>query len=162
MVMKISISCAMAKNRVIGVNNQLPWQLPADLKHFKKITLHKSIIMGRKTFESIGKALPDRENFVVTKDRNYDAPHCKIVNSIGEALNKSNTPEVIIIGGASIYKQAMQIANTIYLTIIHKEFEGDTFFPEIDMEIWEEISREDYKADENNPYDYSFVTLNRR
>ena len=160
--MKISISCAMGENRVIGINNQLPWHLPNDLKHFKKITLHKPIIMGRKTFESIGKPLPDRENIIVTRDKNYTAPNCIVVHSLEEALDQIEAPEVIIIGGAKMYEQALRIATTLYITIIHQAFQGDTFFPEINQDDWKEIAREDYEADEHNDYDYSFVTLNRR
>jgi len=161
--MKIALIAAMAKNRVIGSENQLPWHLPADLKHFKSITMGKPIIMGRKTFESIGKALPGRQNIVITRDVNFMAEHVEIVHSFEEALNVAHlADEVMIIGGSSIYQLALPKAHFLYLTLIHHQIDGDAFFPEIDIKEWEQISRQDYSKDEKNRYDYSFVTLKRK
>jgi len=159
--MTISIIVAIGENHAIGKNNQLLWHMPADLKHFKDITSGRSIIMGRKTFDSVGKPLPKRRNIVVTR-QDIIIPGCEVVKSIedGLALCKGED-EVFIGGGAEIYRQAMHLTDIIYLTIIHKIFDADTFFPEIDYKIWKETQREDYLADEKNPYPYSFITLER-
>lgn len=156
--MKISIIVAMAENRAIGYRNKLPWsRLPEDLKRFKEITLGHTIIMGRKTFESIGRALPGRKNIIVTSDKNYasKALDCIIVSSINDAIQKTEAldgDEIFVIGGAEIYKQFLPMAEKIYLTLVHKEWPGDAFFPDLDLVKWEEIERADNK-------DYSFVTL---
>jgi len=157
----IALVVAMAENRVIGKNNQLIWHLPADLKHFKNLTTGHPIIMGRKTFESIGKPLPNRTNIVVTRQEDFRPEGCLVAHSLSEALMMAQQldAEIFVIGGAEIYKQAMFLADTIYLTEVHQEFEGDTFFPEIDTLLWIETDREEHKADEKNPYDYDFVTL---
>jgi len=160
--MTISIIVAIGENHAIGKNNQLLWHMPNDLKHFKDITSGRTIIMGRKTFDSVGKPLPRRRNIVVTR-QDITIPGCEVVKSIedGLALCKDED-EVFIGGGAEIYKLAMHLTNRIYLTIIHKSFEADTFFPEIDQKIWQEIKREDFKPDEKNPLPYSFITLERQ
>ena len=160
--MTISIIVAISENHAIGKNNQLLWHMPNDLKHFKDITSGRTIIMGRKTFDSVGKPLPRRRNIVVTR-QDITIPGCEVVKSIedGLALCKDED-EVFIGGGAEIYKLAMHLTNRIYLTIIHKSFEADTFFPEIDQKIWQEIKREDFKPDEKNPLPYSFITLERQ
>ena len=160
--MTISIIVAIAQNNAIGKNNQLLWHMPNDLKHFKEITSGRTIIMGRKTFDSVGKPLPRRRNIVVTR-QDIQIPGCEVVKSVEEGLALcTGEDEVFIGGGAEIYKQAMDITNRIYLTIIHQEFEADTFFPEIDYSQWAEISREDYQPDDKNPLPYSFITLARR
>jgi dihydrofolate reductase len=160
--MTISIVVAIAKNNAIGKNNQLLWHLPADLKHFKQITSGGTIIMGRKTYESIGKPLPNRRNIIVTRQNIY-IEGCEVVNSIGNALNVcKGDEEVFIIGGAEIYKQAMGITDRIYLTEVHHTFDADTFFPEINTKEWKETERTDYQPDEKNQYPYSYVTLERR
>src|SRR5688572_21388613 len=148
----IALVVAMAENRVIGKNNQLIWHLPADLKHFKNLTSGHPIIMGRKTFESIGKPLPNRTNIVVTRQEDFKPKDCLVAHSLSEALMMAQQldAEIFVIGGAEIYKQAMFLADTIYLTEVHQEFEGDTFFSEIDTLLWQETSREEYKADEKN------------
>ena len=160
--MTVSIIVAIGENHAIGKNNQLLWHMPNDLKHFKDITSGRTIIMGRKTFDSVGKPLPRRRNIVVTR-QDITIPGCEVVKSIedGLALCKDED-EVFIGGGAEIYKLAMHLTDRIYLTIIHQNFDADTFFPEIDKNEWKEISREDYHADEKNPYPYSFITLERR
>jgi dihydrofolate reductase len=160
--MKISIVVAMAANRVIGRDNQLPWHLPADLKHFKETTMGKPILMGRKTWESIGRPLPGRTNIVITRDENYDAPGCVVVHSIEAALQAAaKQDEVMIIGGAEFYRQVLPQTDSIYLTRINEDFEGDTLFPELDSSEWQEAERIDCDADEKNPHSYSFITLDR-
>ena len=160
--MKISIVVAMAANRVIGRDKQLPWHLPADLKHFKETTMGKPILMGRKTWESIGRPLPGRTNIVITRDEDYVAPGCVVVHSIEAALQAAGeVDEVMVIGGAEFYRQVLPQADTIYLTRVHRGFEGDTRFPELDEAEWEEVGRIDCKADEKNPHAYSFIRLDR-
>src|SRR5690606_28099551 len=140
---------------------QLIWHLPADLKHFKNLTTGHPIIMGRKTFESIGKPLPNRTNIVITRQEDFKPAGVLVAHSLNEGLMLAQQLDanIFVIGGAEIYKQAMFLADTIFLTEVHHEFEGDTFFPEIDTLLWVETDREEYKADEKNPYDYAFVTL---
>jgi dihydrofolate reductase len=159
----ISIIAAMAENRVIGINNTLPWRLPADLRHFRQLTTGHHVIMGRRNYESIGRPLPDRTNIIVTRNPSYQAPGCQVKHSLVDALqNTQNDPEVFIIGGAEIYRQAIGDADRIYLTLVHAEISGDTFFPELDARKWHEISRTRHEADEKNPYAYSFVTYDRK
>ncbi|VAW88936.1 Dihydrofolate reductase [hydrothermal vent metagenome] len=159
----LSLIAAMASNRVIGINNTLPWHLPADFKHFKAVTMGKPILMGRKTYESIGRPLPGRKNIIITHNTSYSAQGCIVVNSIDEALAQTkDDAEVMVIGGASFYQQTLPIAQRIYLTIIHHEFEGDTHFIELDNTTWKEIDRLDYEPDEKNSYPYSFLTLERQ
>src|SRR5665213_977224 len=141
--MKISIIVAISENNAIGKNNQLLWHLPGDLKHFKDITSGHTIIMGRKTFDSVGKPLPNRRNIVVTR-QTLTIPGCEVVNSIDAALELcKGEEEVFIGGGAEIYKTAMPHTDRIYLTIVHQPFEADTFFPETDQSEWRKVSRED-------------------
>ncbi|QEC53116.1 dihydrofolate reductase [Anseongella ginsenosidimutans] len=161
--MNLSILAAKAENNVIGKDNRLIWHLPADLKHFRELTTGSTVIMGRKTFESIGKALPSRENIIITRQEDYDAPGCEVVHSLEEAVQISSQEEnVFIIGGGEIYRQAMGIAGTLYITEIHQQFPGDAFFPEIDEQVWEETFREDHPSNEKNPFDFSFVTYQRK
>jgi dihydrofolate reductase len=160
--MRLSAICAMSQNRVIGKDNQLPWRLPADLRHFKKITTGHPIILGRKTFESIGRALPDRCNVVLTRDVDFAAPGCVVVNSIQTALSAvSYSDEAFVIGGALLYQQILPKVQRLYLTEIHQDFEGDAFFPELDKKDWHEMERIPHGPDEENPYSYSFVILER-
>ncbi|MDP2917887.1 MAG: type 3 dihydrofolate reductase [bacterium] len=161
--MLISIIAALAKNNVIGQKNKIPWHLPADFAYFRKMTLGKPIIMGAKTFESIGKALAGRKNIVLHQDKNYTAKGCVVVNSIEAALSAAgDAPEVMICGGASVYQQFLPISDRLYLTYIDHEFAGDTFFPEFDREEWRETSRENHAKDANNPYAYAFAVLERK
>jgi dihydrofolate reductase len=159
----VTIMAAIAANNALGKNNQLIWHLPADLKRFKKTTLNHAVIMGRKTYESLGKPLPNRINIVITRDKNYKVEGCVIVNSLKEALKAAAEVDEnpFILGGAEIYKQAMPFADKLDITFVHHQFEADVYFPEIDKTIWKETSRENFKADENNKYDYSFVTFER-
>jgi len=158
----ISIIVAMAENRVIGNDNSLPWHLPADLKHFKAMTLGKPIIMGRKTWESLPGKLPGRIHIVVTSNPEYQADGCTVVNSLQGALNAAgDVPEVMIVGGGMLYAQALPLADRVYLTIVEIAVNGDTSFPEFDQSQWQELEHERHSSDERNPYAYSFLTLSR-
>ncbi len=158
----ISIIAAMAENRVIGNDNALPWHLPADLKHFKAMTLGKPIIMGRKTWESLPGRLPDRTHIIVTSNHYYQAEGCVVVHSLESALEVAgDVPEVMIVGGAMLYRQALPLAHRLYLTLVEVEVDGDTRFPKFDLAQWQETERQRYSSDEKNPYAYSFVTLLR-
>lgn len=159
--MIISIVAAVSKNGVIGTNCRLPWYLSADLSYFKNLTLDKTVIMGRKTYESIGHPLPQRTNIIISSNPNYSIPGCQIYTSLHEALDKVQAEEIMIIGGGNLYAQALPIAAMLYLTFVDTVCDGDVFFPEINAKEWKEISRKDNLADENNPHNYSFVTLTR-
>lgn len=160
----ITIIAAIDFNNGIGKNNQLIWHLSADLKRFKHQTSGHCIIMGRKTFESLGKPLPNRTTIVISRNHHFKVPEgCVLVDSLKEALVvASNDSSPFIIGGAEIYQEAMPIAEKLEITQVHHSFEADAFFPTIDLTIWEEVMREDFKADEKNKYDYSFVTYLRK
>ena len=163
--MLISIIVAMGNNRVVGIKNSLPWILPADMEHFRCLTLGKPIIMGQKTFESIGKPLSGRINIILTRDENFRAEGCLVSYSIEEALavaKKQGAEEVMIAGGVSIYSQFLPLADRMYLTLIDGDFEGDAFFPEFDYNDWEEVERVENEPDKNNPYPYSFVVLKKK
>jgi len=158
----IIIIAAVAENNALGKDNQLLWHLPADLKRFKKVTHNHIVIMGRKTFESLGKPLPNRTNIVITRNKDFKVEGCITVHSLEEALTHVKQHEdLFILGGAEIYKQAIKIADQLDLTFVHQTFEADAFFPEIDKTIWKETSREDFKADDKNNFDYSFVMFDR-
>lgn len=160
---RITFVVAMSENRVIGLDNTLPWKLPADLRHFKHTTMGKPVLMGRKTFESIGRALPGRRNIVVSRNPGFEAAGCETVASIDEAMaSVAREPEVMVIGGASFYEQLLPRADRIHLTLVHAVIEGDAFFPELDPTQWREVSREDHAADERNPHAYSFLLYERR
>jgi dihydrofolate reductase len=161
--MKISLIVAMASNRVIGLNNRLPWHLSADLKKFKQLTLHHPILMGRKTFESIGRPLPDRINIVISRDLSYRQSGCHVYHHIADALAYCREySELFVIGGASFYRSLLPIADCIYITEIDQAFDGDTFFPEIPAEEWREISREVINDDSTVNFRYSFIKLARK
>jgi dihydrofolate reductase len=167
--MKISMIAAMANNRVIGADNAMPWHLPADLKHFKKITLGKPIIMGRKTYVSIGKALPGRLNIVVSSDINLKLTDATVVQGCEQAIDvaerycreqKVETPEVMIIGGGTIYKHFLAFCHQLYLTLIDLDVAGDTHFPDyIAKYNWQELENEPHQAESLYPYAYRFITL---
>jgi dihydrofolate reductase len=159
--MIVTIVVAIAENHAIGKNNQLLWHLPKDLKHFKEITSGGTVIMGRKTYDSVGKPLPNRRNIIITRQQ-IEIAGCEVVNSLQAALDLCRDhKEVFIVGGAEIYKQAMPLTDRIYLTIVHENFEADTYFPEISKDIWKETERTDHEADEKNPLSFSFITLER-
>lgn len=160
----LSIIAAMAGNRVIGIDNRLPWRLPADLAYFKALTLGHHMIMGRKTYESLpgGKPLPGRTAVVVTRDPAYAAPGCVVAHSLADAVAAcAEDGEVFFIGGADMYRQALEVAQRMYLTEVKTELEGDARFPEFDPAVWRETSRTHCRADEKNPYDYDFVVYER-
>jgi dihydrofolate reductase len=157
----ISFVVAMDKNRGIGKNNDLPWYLPDDLRHFKKVTMGKPIVMGRKTYESIGKPLPGRENIVVTRDASYKAEGTTIIHSVDEVLSRK-ADEICVIGGTEIFKMFLPAADRLYITEIHETFEADTFFPELDEEQWEEVSRNAGTVDEKNKYPHDFVVYEKK
>jgi dihydrofolate reductase len=160
--MTVTIVVAIAENNAIGKNNQLLWYLPADLKHFKNITTGHTIIMGRKTYDSVGKPLPNRRNIIITR-QDITIEGCEVVKSIEDALALcADEDEVFIVGGAEIYRQSMHLTDRIYLTIVHQKFDADSFFPEINYDEWRETEREDHQPDEKNKLPYSFITLERR
>jgi dihydrofolate reductase len=159
----VSIIAAMAEGRVIGRENRLPWHLPADLAHFRRLTLDNPIIMGRRTWESLPGLLPRRTHIVVTGNRGYQAPGCMIVTSPAAAVAAAaGAPEVFVIGGARLFRSMLPLAHRMYLTLVAAAVEGDTFFPEWDPDEWRERARELRCRDERNPYDLTLVTLERR
>jgi dihydrofolate reductase len=161
----IAIVVAVAENNVIGKDNQLIWHLPADLRHFKQKTMGHPMIMGRKTFEAIGKPLPGRTTILVTRQHDFQAEGCLVVHSMKEAVDKGmalDKEQISIVGGAEIYKQAMPFVDTIYLTRVHHTFEGDTYFPELQDKDWEQVSAEHHQPDEKNKYSYTFQELRRK
>ncbi|PLK42384.1 dihydrofolate reductase [Emticicia sp. TH156] len=163
----ISIIVAIAENRAIGKNNQLLWRLSTDLKHFKTLTSGHAIIMGRKTFESIGKPLPNRTNIVITRsDKVSDDASVLVADSIDKAIELAKQAEganeIFIVGGGNIYEQALSITHKIYLTEVKVSIEGDTFFPELSAAEWQEVSRVAYQKDEKNEYDFDIVELERK
>ncbi|MCF6223607.1 MAG: dihydrofolate reductase [Flavobacteriaceae bacterium] len=158
----LTIIAAIAKNNALGKDNKLIWHLPADLKRFKKVTSGHHVIMGRKTYESLGKPLPNRTNIIISRDKNYIANDCVVVHSLTDAIKAAATDNnPFILGGAEIYKQAMEVADILDLTFVHHEFDADAFFPKIDADIWKEESKVDFNADEKNKYTYSFVKYTR-
>jgi dihydrofolate reductase len=153
----------MAQNGVIGRDNTLPWRLPADLKRFKAFTLGKPILMGRKTCESIGRALPGRANLVLTRDRSWSAAGVTVVHTVEQALEQAaGSEELVAIGGAAIYRLVLPFARRIYLTHVHADVPGDTFFPEFDPTQWADVECSVHPADERHAYPVTFVTLERR
>jgi dihydrofolate reductase len=157
----ISIIVALAKNRVIGIENRLPWHLPGDMQWFRRNTLGKAVVMGRKTWDSIGKPLPDRRNIVVTRDAAFSAPGCTVVHSLDAALAAAGEGEVMVMGGEAIYRQVLPRADRLYLTLVDAEVHGDAWFPEFDWREWRESARTSMPADERNPFPYSFLILDR-
>lgn len=160
----LSLIAAMDQNHIIGIQNRLPWHLPADLKHFKQLTIGKPIVMGRTTFESIGKPLPNRRNIVISRNPTFHATGCDIAHSIEQALAlTTNDPETMLIGGASLYAQTLPLARRLYLTLVHTTLsEGDAFFPAINWNDWLILERVDHASDQANAVDYSFLTLDRK
>ncbi len=153
----------MAKNRTIGVNNVLPWRCPEDLKHFKALTMGHHMIMGRKTFDSIGKPLPGRTTVVVTRDRSLTIEGCLIAHSLAEAIIAcANDTQTFIVGGADIYAQSLELADTLYITEIQQVVEGDAHFPDFDKSEWLETSREVRTQETPQPLHYHFVTYRRK
>lgn len=192
-ISEIALIAAVAENRVVGDQGQLPWRLPADLRYFKSVTEGKVVIMGRVTYDSIGKPLPNRKNFVVTRQADPSRFHetCHIFNTLSEAISAARIVcedegtqeidligqcddgpcndeidrvekrEIMIIGGAQIYREALPLADRIYLTQVHATPKGDAYFPALNLNEWKQVSHERHVADEKNQYDYSFVVLDR-
>ncbi len=163
--MILSLIAAVANNQVIGRENRLLWHMPADLKHFKELTMGHALIMGRKTFESIGGPLPGRETIVLTTQQDYDARGCQLAHSIREALDKvRDRKNVFVAGGSEIYAQTIDLYQTrrMYITRIYANFEGDSFFPRLDTGKWELTEITEHPADEKNPYPYAFLTYKKK
>jgi dihydrofolate reductase len=158
----LELVIAVAENDVIGRGNQLPWHLPADLRHFKSLTVGKPVLMGRKTYESIGKALPGRMNIVLSRSPEFSPPDCVAVKTLHEARAAAGQSTLMVIGGAEIYRQSLALASRIHLTLVHAQIEdGDTVFAGWRDTEWDESSRERHEADDKNAYAYSFITLER-
>ena len=158
----LSLCVAMDENSLIGSNNALPWHLPADLKHFRKITMGKPIIMGRKTYESIGHPLPGRLNIVLTNNINFSLDNCTVMHTIKEVLSFSKDyDESVVIGGAKLYESLLPQVQRMYITRIHAKFVGDTYFPHYQSTEWQQVETQTYSTDKNNPYNYSFAILER-
>lgn len=167
MPVRFSILVAMAGNRVIGKNNRLPWHLPADLKHFKFLTMGQTIVMGRKTYESIGKPLPGRANVIITRQTDYEVPGAVVVNTIEDALMvcediSIGNPENFIIGGEKLYRQALKFCQRMHITEIQRDYDGDVFFPEFDRSEWEEVQRDKHFSEKDDNLEYHFVILDRK
>ena len=165
----IALIVAKARNGVIGRNNQLPWRLPEDLRYFKRMTIGKPVIMGRNTWESLGKPLPERDNIVITRNESFYAHGATVVNDLGTALlladslaDARGADEIMIIGGAQIYAAALPQVTRAYITEVDADIDGDAFFPALDATQWKEIARENFSACEKNPYNYNFLTLERQ
>jgi len=158
--MKVSLIAAMSRNRAIGLDQGLPWYLPADLKRFKALTTGHTLIMGRKTFETLRGPLPWRTTIVVTRQPNYDPPGVIVARSIDEALAKAGGDEVFIAGGEDVFRQTLDRADRLYLTLIDRDYPGDTFFPEFDESAWRLAEREDFPAEEQHPA-FSFLVYER-
>jgi dihydrofolate reductase len=164
----IALIVARARNGVIGRDNTMPWHLPEDLRYFKRVTLGKPVIMGRNTWESLGKPLPGRDNIVITRNENFYAHGATVVNDLETALlladslaDARGVDEIMLIGGAQIYAAALPQVTRAYVTEIDADIDGDTFFPTLNAEKWQEVARENFSSCEKNPYQYSFVTLER-
>lgn len=159
----LTLIVARARNGVIGRDNQLPWRLPEDLAHFKRTTLGRPIVMGRKTWESIGRPLPGRRSLVVSRDTHYAAPGAEVVRNLDEALARTAAePEVFVIGGAQLYAAAAPRAQRLILTQIDADFEGDAHFAAPDVELWQEVAREQHGPSAERPWGFDFVTYERR
>ena len=167
--MKLSIICAVSQNGVIGRNGGLPWHLSEDLRYFKRVTMGKSIIMGRKTFESIGRPLPGRTSIIVTRNRSYEVENARVVDSLADAFELAENisyidgnDEAFVIGGSELFKEALPLADRMHLTLVHADVEGDTWFPEFDPDEWQEVSRADFDAEDDDSYPYSICVFERQ
>jgi len=157
----VTLIAAMGRNRAIGLDGKMPWHLPGELKHFKASTMGKTIVMGRKTWESIGRALPGRQNIVVTRNPTYLAENCLVVSSLGEALLQAVSNEIMIIGGGQLYRQALPLAHRMILTRVDCEPKADTWFPDWPEEDWQEVSSRSQPADDQNAFAFKVVELVR-
>jgi dihydrofolate reductase len=160
---QIAIVVAMARNRTIGINNTLPWRCPADLKHFRALTMGHHLIMGRKTFQSIGRPLPGRTTVVVSRNRGLQLDGCIVANSVADALGRcADDPQVFVVGGAELYAQTLEIADVMYLTEVQKDVPGDAAFPQFDLDAWQEVAREPHSQSEPEPLEFHFVEYRHR
>lgn len=163
--MILSAIAAVSQNNVIGLKNDLPWHLSADMKFFKRITFGHAVILGRKSYEAFGRAYPGRPNFVVTRQKDYTLADATVVHSIEEAIERAKEiekEEIFILGGAKIFEQSLPVIDRIYITRIYEDFEGDTFFPEVDFNEWKLVKDEQHEPDEKNKYKYAFQTWERK
>lgn len=161
--MSVEMIVARARNGVIGGNNQMLWHIPEDFKHFKSTTMGCPILMGRKTWESIGRPLPGRKNVVITRQKGYEALGAECVSSLEEGLALvADEPRVFLLGGGEIYRQGMPLADVLWVTLVDDDFEGDTTFPEIDVQEWSETLLSELKANDKRPYDVRFLRYDRR
>jgi dihydrofolate reductase len=159
---RVSIIAALARNRAIGRDNHMPWRLPEDLKRFRRLTMGHAVIMGRKTFDSIGSPLAGRSNIVITRSRDWSRPGCFPVDSLDAALDAvGEAQDAFVIGGAQIYALALPRARRLYMTEIERDFDGDAFFPEVDRSRWREVSRERHASGGTESFDYAFVEYER-
>lgn len=160
--MIISIIAAMGEQREIGMENRLPWRLPADMQWFRRHTLGKPVLMGRNTFESIGKPLPGRRNIILTRERDYRVEGAQVVHHLEEAIGSADgAPELMVIGGAALYEQVLPMADRLYLTLVHARFPADSWFPDFGKSQWKQLERTERPADGDNPYACSFIILER-
>lgn len=161
--MKLALIVATDEAGLIGRNNELPWRLSADLQYFRKVTMGKPIIMGRRTHESIGRVLPGRDNIIITSDIQYQAEGCTVVHSLEQAIEHcKQADEVMVMGGASLYQQCLPLVEIVYLTQVHASLQGDTWFPKWDKHDWVKTSEQTFPADDKNEYPYSFLTYQRK
>ena len=160
---QLAIIVAMAANRTIGINNTMPWRIPEDLRHFKALTMGHHMIMGRKTFDSIGKPLPGRSTVVVTRDRNLKIDGCVMAHSLGDAIAAcAGDEKIFVVGGAELYQQAIPLVDTLYITEIRQDMEGDAHFPDFNRDAWQEMSREIRHQETPQPLEYHFVIYRRK
>jgi len=165
---RVALIWAMARNRVIGRDNALPWRLPADMQHFRRLTLHHPVLMGRKTFESLRRPLADRTNIIISRDPAYSAPGCLVAHSIDDAIQiaelhlPAGDPQLFVIGGENLYMQMLPRADRLYVTLVDADVDGDARFPVFDWSEWREIGRQAHPADEKNPYACTFISLERK
>ena len=157
----ISLVVAMDRNRLIGRDGDLPWRLPNDLKHFKRLTVGKTVLMGRKTWISLGRPLPDRDNWVLTRDRGFAAEGCRVFHSLEQALAAHAGEELMVIGGADLYRQTLPLAQRLYITEVDARLIGDTHFPPLEPTQWRQVSEESHPADDRHAYAYTFKLLER-
>ena len=158
---QITLIAAMGKNREIGLDGEMPWHLPAELQHFKRATMDKAIVMGRKTWQAIGRPLPGRQNIVVSRNAKFEAPGAGVVCSLEQALKQSNSQEIMVIGGGQLYELALPMAQRLILTRIDIEPEADTWFPQWDQDEWQTMAVQEFAADESNPLAYQIIELHR-
>ncbi|HBE78159.1 MAG TPA: dihydrofolate reductase [Firmicutes bacterium] len=157
----IALILAMDRNQVIGKAGRIPWRLPTDLAYFKQLTLGHPVIMGRKTYESIGKPLPGRQNIIMSTNTDYQVKGCKVLHSITEVRRFCDAKDVFVIGGSQIYREFLPIADRLYITLLDEVFTGDSYFPQLDQKQWQLISKSQGQRNEKNPYDYSFLIYGR-